>query len=145
MHLVGEIKWVYWSKKMHRMDNSETNKQTTCLTNKRKLTATDTVLDKLVVFFSYWDIPYILRNLEAHYQARNSPPLAPTPNQTNLLLVTPFYLLIYIIILLHLYLELPSGLFLSDFITKILYTFFFSPTHPTHLILIDFIIQNNVW
>jgi hypothetical protein len=44
---------------------------------------------------------------------------------------------------IHLCLGLPSGLFLSGFLTYNLYTFLFSPiraTCPAYLILLDFII-----
>jgi hypothetical protein len=60
----------------------------------------------------------------------------------------PIFLTAILSLSSHLYLSLPSGLFPSDFHTKTLYAFLFSPirvTFPAHLSLLDLINLNYTW
>jgi hypothetical protein len=89
------------------------------------------------------EFPNILWNMEVHYHAHNSPPLAPILSHINPVHTTPSYLRSILILSTHLHLGLPSGLFPSHFPTKLLYAFFFSllyTTCPAHNILLDLII-----
>ena len=175
VHLVGEIKWVHWSKKCtewttlkqptkpnqpnqkkNQPNQTQTQNQTKpnpkpnptqpqpqTKPNPTKpkpkpqpqprpdLTASDRVLlDKLVVFQLVRNSMYFTKPGGSLLKLRISHHLAlHWTRQIHSLLFHSIYL-ISILILLHLCLELPSGLFPSDFITKILYTFFFSSFSP---------------
>jgi hypothetical protein len=67
----------------------------------------------------------ILWNQEVRYCSHKSHPLVPIRSRINPVLTTPFYLECVLILSTQMRLGLPS-LFLSDFSTKILYTFIFS-------------------
>jgi hypothetical protein len=80
------------------------------------------------------EFPYSLRNPKVHYHVHKSLPLVAILNQINPVHTIPSYLRS------HLFLSLPSGIFLSGFPTKILYKFAFSracyipcPAHPPWL------------
>jgi len=73
-----------------------------------------------------------------HYCIHRSWPLDLVLSQMN----SVHALTTYFLLCSHVYLGLPSGLFCSCFLTKILYTFLISPmcaTCPVHLILLDMI------
>ena len=94
-------------------------------------------------FLASQEIPHILWTPNVHYRSHKCPPPVPilsqldpvhTPNPTSWRSI--------LILSSHLRLGLPSGLFPSDFLTKILYTPLLSPIRGTcsaHLILLDFI------
>ena len=83
--------------------------------------------------------------MKVHYHIHKCPPLFPVLSHIDPVLTLTFHFLISILILsFNLCLDLPSGLFLSSFPTKTLYTPLLSPIHatcPTHLILLDLITQ----
>jgi len=85
------------------------------------------------------EISRLLWNLKFQYRVHNSP-------QVRCFLSTPsltISLRFILILSSHLRLGLPSGLFLTGFLTKILYSFIVSPvrsTFPSHLILFDLIL-----
>jgi hypothetical protein len=84
--------------------------------------------------------PSVLRDPKVRCRINKSSPLVPILSQTNPA-QSPFPL--YKILLLHLRLGRPSGLFPSGFPTNNLHTFLFSPIHatcPAHFILLNLII-----
>ena len=83
-------------------------------------------------FWTGQEIPHILWNLKVHEPHPSSPCHHPTFWSSILILSS------------HLRLRLPSGLFLSGFLTKTLYTPLPSPVRaacPAHLILLDLVIR----
>jgi hypothetical protein len=73
------------------------------------------------------EFPNILQNLKVHFHVHKSPSKAPILSQINPVHTTPSCLSeIKFILSSRLLLHLPSGFFLSDFSTKILYVFIFS-------------------
>jgi hypothetical protein len=89
-------------------------------------------------------LPKTLGNTNVYYHVHKSSPLVPILSQMNPVHTSPpIYLRSTQILLSHLSLGLPIGLFRSGFLTKILYTFLFSrmrTKRPAHVILLDFII-----
>jgi hypothetical protein len=94
---------------------------------------------------SYSSISQNFMNPEGSYRVRKSPPLVPiflsqfNPVQAN----HPISLKSILILYTHLRLDLPSGLFPSDFPTNILYALLFVPIRATYrvrLILLDLIV-----
>ena len=73
-------------------------------------------------FSASQEIPHISWNQKVHYRSHKCPPPVPIASQLD-----PFhtpishFLKINLNIILHLWLRLPSGLFLSGFLTKTLY------------------------
>jgi hypothetical protein len=83
----------------------------------------------------------ILRNPKVHYRIHKCPPPVSNLSQLYSLQPHPTSWRYILILSTHLRLGIPSGFFLSDLPTKILYTPLLSPipaTCPAHLIL-DFI------
>jgi hypothetical protein len=94
------------------------------------------------------EFPSILWNPKVHYRVHKSLPLVPILSQINPIHTIPFYLRSIWILSTHLRLGLPSGLVPSGFPTNILYEFLFSlirATRPAHLILLNLIIQGNLF
>jgi len=89
------------------------------------------------------EIIHLLRNLKVLYLVQNSLLLIlswATWNQFTT--YNPTSQRSILILSSHLHLWLPSGLFPSSFLTKILYSFLISATYatgPTHLILLDLV------
>jgi hypothetical protein len=89
------------------------------------------------------EISCILRTHKVYYHIHNSQPLVPILIQTNPVQnSSPYFSNKHSNINSHLRLDLPNGLFPSDFLTKTLYPFLISlmrPTRPAHLVLLDLI------
>jgi hypothetical protein len=73
------------------------------------------------------EFPNILWDLQVHYRVHKRPPLVHMLNQINPAHTIPSYLRHILISSNHTRLCLPSGLFSSGFLTKILYAFLLSP------------------
>lgn len=74
------------------------------------------------------ELPNILLNPKVQYRVHNGPPVVPTVTQTNPVYNTLTNISkIHLMLSSHLRLCFPSGVFLSDFPTKSLYVFVFSP------------------
>jgi hypothetical protein len=89
------------------------------------------------------ELPSILWNPKVHHRVQKNRPLAPILSQINPVHTTPSYLRFMLILFTHVRLGLPSGLFLFNFPTNILYAFLISPIStacPAHLILLHLII-----
>jgi hypothetical protein len=94
-------------------------------------------------FAASQEIPHILLNPKVRYLIHKCPPPVSILSQPNPVHTPhPTSWRSILILLCHLHLGLPSGLFPSGFTTKTLYTPLYSPiyvTCPTHFILLDFI------
>jgi hypothetical protein len=81
---------------------------------------------------AYQEIPRILWNPKVNYRVYKSAPPVPVLSHMNPIHnIPPQSLKIFFILSFHLRLGLPSDLLLSDFPTKILYTFLFCPVIAT--------------
>ena len=88
------------------------------------------------------EFPQIWCNLQFHYRAQKDTPPVPILNQINPVQTPSHFLMRYFNIFPHLILDLPNGLFPSDFPTKTIYTALLSPiyaTCPAHFILLNII------
>ena len=94
-------------------------------------------------FSASQEIPLMLWNPKVHYRIHKCPPSASILSQLDPVHTPTSYFLKSILVLsYHLRQGLPSGLFLSRFHTKILYTPLLSPiraTCPTHIMSIFFL------
>ena len=92
--------------------------------------------------FSSSQIPHILWNPKVHYRIHKYLPPVPIRSQMQSVSSHPTSRRSILILSSHLPLDLPSGLFSSNFPTKALSTPLLSTIHatcPTHLILLDLI------
>ena len=101
------------------------------------------LLDKVLIAQPVKKLPAFFRTREVQHLVHNSPPLIPIPIQMNPVFTLPHNIEIILILLSHLCLCLPNGLFPSHFPTKLYNDSSYLPClphAPPTLIILDLII-----
>jgi hypothetical protein len=107
-----------------------------------------TLLEKLQLCSYSITSQHFVKPQKVHYHVHKNTPQVSIISQINPVHTTPFHLRSILLLSTHLCLDLPSSLFLSGFLTNILYAFFFfliRATCPAHPISPSFDHSNYAW